>query len=420
LRSFGRTFNFEVTVSLEKFTMVDEFRKSTSMFSPKRFHWLVVILFITGVTSAQEKSVRPGINESFRAPDVSQFQQRFETESREVYKSREEIVAALGLKPGMTVADIGAGTGLFTRLFAEEVGPEGRVIAVDISKNFLEHIERTSREAGIKNIETQLCTDDSTGLVSESIDVAYICDTYHHFEFPVKTMTSIQKALKRDGHLFLIDFQRIPGERSDFVMGHVRAGKDVFVSEVIQAGFRKSRDIENLLKENYFVEFAKSPSPGLNPVEYPLITGYGGIVRVPKAAESLKKGAKVLFDVTADNGPESVNKGMERAARVLNLATASGLNTSDVHITIIVHGAATKTALNDSFYNDRFQANRNPNRDLIGELKKAGVELFVCGQALDYNGFPASRVSEDFLVADSALSVIINRQSEGAAYLPAH
>ena len=135
------------------------------MFSSKEWSWLIVfVLLLASGTSGQEKSVRPGINDSFRSPDVSQFQQRFETESREVYKSRNEIVAATQTKAGMTVADIGAGTGLFTRLFAESVGPEGRVIAVDISKSFLEHVERTSREAGFKNVEAQVCTDDSMGL----------------------------------------------------------------------------------------------------------------------------------------------------------------------------------------------------------------------------------------------------------------
>lgn len=127
---------------------------------------LFVVLLPTSTTTSfgQEKSVRPGINDSFRSPDVSQFQQRFETESREVYKARREIVTAMQIKSGMTVADIGAGTGLFTRLFAESVGPEGRVIAVDISKAFLDHVDRTSREAGFKNVETQVCTDDATGL----------------------------------------------------------------------------------------------------------------------------------------------------------------------------------------------------------------------------------------------------------------
>lgn len=378
----------------------------------------ILLIVITTRSFGQEKSLRPGINDSFRSPDVSQFQQRFETESREVFKNRQEIVAASQIKPGMTVADIGAGTGLFTRLFAEAVGPEGRVVAVDISKAFLEHVERSSRKAGLKNVETQMGTMDSTGLQPETIDVAFICDTYHHFEFPLKTLASVQKALKPGGRLILIDFRRVPGESSDFVMGHVRAGEDVFVSEVIHSGFRKSRVAEGMLKENYFIEFTKSPTPSLNPLEFPLIAGYGGIVRVPNSAETLRKGSKVVFDVTSDANPSAVNKGFERAARLLNLAAAAGLNATDTKITVVLHGDATKSALNDGFYKARFQTEQNPNLALIRELKKAGVEIFVCGQALNYKGFPQSSLAEEISLADAALSIIINRQTDGSAYVP--
>jgi ubiquinone/menaquinone biosynthesis C-methylase UbiE/intracellular sulfur oxidation DsrE/DsrF family protein len=375
-------------------------------------------LSAAAITSAQDKSVKPGVNEPFRSPDVSQFKERFETESREVFARRHEILSACQIKPCQTVADIGAGTGLFTRMFAEAVGIEGRVVAVDISQKFLEHVERTSREAGLKNVETQRCTDDATGLQPESIDVAFICDTYHHFEFPLKTMASIHRALKPDGRVILVDFQRIPGKSTDWVMGHVRAGEDVFVSEVIQAGFRKTRQPEGLLKENYIIEFTKSSSSGLKPLEFPLIASYGGVVRVANAAETLRSGAKVVFDATADSPPTNVNKGLERAARLLNLSAAAGLKASDVKIVIVLHGDATKSALNDDFYKARFQTEQNPNLPLIRELRKAGVQVFVCGQALNYKGFPESVVAEEVSIADAALTVIVNRQMDGHAYVP--
>lgn len=209
---------------------------------------------------SQETSVNPGINDSFRDPDVREFIGRFEVESREVFASRHEIVSACEIKPGETVADIGAGTGLFTHLFSEAVGKDGRVIAVDISKTFLDHIQSTSREAGERNVDTLLATVDSTQLPAESIDVAFICDTYHHFEFPLKTMASIQRALKPGGRVILVDFRRIPGVSTDWVLNHVRAGQEVFESEIIEAGFKKVREELKLLKENYFVVFQKAAS----------------------------------------------------------------------------------------------------------------------------------------------------------------
>lgn len=209
---------------------------------------------------SQEASVNPGINDSFQNPDVAEFVDRFEIESREVYARRQEIVAACQIKPGQTVADVGAGTGLFTRMFSEAVGKDGRVIAVDIAPQFLEHIRATSREADQRNVDVLLATADSTELPAKSIDVAFICDTYHHFEYPQKTMESIQRALRPGGRVVLVDFRRIPGTSTDWVLNHVRAGQDVFESEIVNAGFKKVKEAPDLLEENYFVVFEKAPA----------------------------------------------------------------------------------------------------------------------------------------------------------------
>lgn len=204
---------------------------------------------------AQEKSVRPGINDSFRDPDPKQFVERFEIESREVFSRRDDIVAALKLKPNDVVADVGAGTGLFTRMFAEAVGPNGRVIAVDIAQKFLDHVQVACRERILLNVETLLCKDDSTELPPKSVDLAFVCDTYHHFEFPQKSMTSIRKALKPGGRVVVIDFRRVEGESTEWTMSHVRAGQEVFEAEIVAAGFRKIAEPKELLKENYMLIF---------------------------------------------------------------------------------------------------------------------------------------------------------------------
>lgn len=385
------------------------------------FRTLRVLVFVAlsfSVSFAQDKSVKPGINDSFRDPNLKEFQGKFEIESREVFARRKEIVAACQLKPGLTVADIGAGTGLFTRIFSDAVGKDGRVIAVDISQKFLDHIQTVCREAGQQNVETLLCKPDSTELPAESIDIAFLCDTYHHFEFPLKTMASLHRALKPGGRVVLIDFRRVPGQSTDWVLNHVRAGQDVFESEVVQSGFRKTREPDGVLTENYLVEFTKSTSPGLKPLVFPVIEGFGGVVVIPNAAEKPRPGVKIVFDVTSDAKPSDVNKGLDRAARMLNLYGAAGLKASDIQIVVVLHGEATKSALNDEFYQPRFGVERNPNLPLIRELQKAGVELFVCGQALNYKGFPESAVVKDLPIADAALTVTVNRQQDGYGYLP--
>src|SRR5688500_12336685 len=105
-----------------------------------------------GLALAQEKSVRPGINDPFKNPDVKKFVETFEGESREVFAKRDQIAAAVGLKPGMDVADVGAGTGLFSTIFAPQVGPMGKVYAVDIAQKFLDHVDKLNKKAGVSNV----------------------------------------------------------------------------------------------------------------------------------------------------------------------------------------------------------------------------------------------------------------------------
>src|SRR5215475_3782521 len=109
--------------------------------------------------SEREQSVKPGINAEYKDADVERWKERFETESREIFHERQKIVSAVGLKPGTTIADIGAGTGLFTVLFAREVGASGKVIAVDIVPQFLEHIRSRSKAEGLVNVTTVLCKE---------------------------------------------------------------------------------------------------------------------------------------------------------------------------------------------------------------------------------------------------------------------
>ena len=159
----------------------------------------VVILsasWSTGQTVPPATRTDPKINEPFKKPDVKGFIKKFETEDREVFAERDEIVSSLGLKPGMSVADVGAGTGLFTRLFADKVGKTGRVYAVDIAPRFLAHIAAEAKKRGQSQVVTVQGSQTSTNLPRESVDLVFLCDVYHHLENPEKTLASIRQALK--------------------------------------------------------------------------------------------------------------------------------------------------------------------------------------------------------------------------------
>ena len=209
---------------------------------------------------AAEESVKPGINDSFLADelDVDRFVKRFEGESREVFAHRRDIVAAIAPPAGSDVADIGAGTGPFLAPFSEAVGPTGTVVAVDIAPDFVEHLTRRAADEGLTNVTASLCSEDSVDLPPASLDLAFICDVYHHFEYPRSTMGSLHRALRAGGEVVIVDFERIPGVSRAWTLEHVRAGKDEVIAELDDFGFDlvEELDVEGL-EENWVARFRK-------------------------------------------------------------------------------------------------------------------------------------------------------------------
>lgn len=203
--------------------------------------------------------VPANINERWLTVDGKDAAASLERDGREVYEARDAILAALRLQPGQAVADVGAGSGLFTRLFSDAVGATGTVYAVDIAEKLLAHIAAQARQTGRTNIRTVLGSAQTTGLAAGSVDLVFVSDTYHHFEYPQAMLRSIRAALRPEGQLVVIDFERIEGQTEAWIMKHVRAGREVVIGEIEAAGFRRARTVDlPQLEENYFVVFQKS------------------------------------------------------------------------------------------------------------------------------------------------------------------
>lgn len=219
---------------------------------------LLVSLLASAPALAKEQSAAPGINTPFEKPNFDEWVERFERGGREIFDKRLDIVSAVNLKRGMVVADIGAGTGLFTRLFSPEVGPQGKVIAVDIAGNFIDGILASARKQGLKNIEGIVNSPTDAMLPLAAVDIAFVCDTYHHFEYPQHMLASIHRALKPNGALVIIDYERIPGKSSAWIMEHMRLDKRRTIDEIQRAGFLLVED-RPLLQSNYYLRFVKAP-----------------------------------------------------------------------------------------------------------------------------------------------------------------
>lgn len=200
----------------------------------------------------------PKVNEKFLDPGLNaeEWVKRFEGESREVFAQRAAIVKASGVGPGQVVADVGAGTGLFTFLFADAVGPKGRVYAVDVSPVFVRRLRQQAKTRALRNVVVIQGASRSPELPEGAVDRVFICDTYHHFEHPGEMLAGIARALRPGGEVVVVDFRREPGKSSAWTLEHVRAGEEVVKAEFQAAGFSFERSAD-FLQENYLLVFKK-------------------------------------------------------------------------------------------------------------------------------------------------------------------
>jgi predicted methyltransferase len=127
---------------------------------------------------------------------------------REREESTAQAMTALQVRPGMVVADIGAGSGYYTIRLAKAVGPTGRVFATDIQRGMLDLIEKRMREEHLANVTTVLGTEVDPSLAAQSLDLALMVDVYHELQQPQAFMRRLREALKADGRLALLEFRK--------------------------------------------------------------------------------------------------------------------------------------------------------------------------------------------------------------------
>ena len=130
-----------------------------------------------------------------------------ERETREREERTDLLVTALQLKPGMVVADIGAGTGYLSRRMAPAVMPGGKVLAVDVQPEMVALLQRTVRQSGLTTIQPMLGADDDVRLPASSVDLAIMVDVYHELALPYEVLGSIVRALKPGGQLVFVEYR---------------------------------------------------------------------------------------------------------------------------------------------------------------------------------------------------------------------
>lgn len=187
------------------------------------------------------------------------FVDSMEVGGRELYAAREAVLAAAKIPPGARVADIGAGTGLYSLMFAGAAGPGGTVYAVDIEPRFLKLINQRAADLDHKNVVSVLGRDNDITLPANSVDVAFIADTYHYFTDRAAIMKTVHDALGDKGRLIVLDYNLTAENANDGQHNHVRIGKAGLVNEIESFGFKLVDEpkVEGL-KDFYMVVFEKA------------------------------------------------------------------------------------------------------------------------------------------------------------------
>ncbi len=153
--------------------------------------------------------------------------------------------------------------------------------------------------------------------------------------------------------------------------------------------------------------------------EYPVIKGYGPVHPLPHAAVQPDKSLnyKILFDITqAAKENNKVNPALGHLARLINVYASAGMMPSQMKLVAVIHGPATPIVLDNAEYKAKFGVD-NPNIKLINELRKNGVVLYVCGQALADMSYEHKWVNHDITIALSALTVVPTYQLMGYALM---
>lgn len=190
-----------------------------------------------------------------RPDDIKQYLEHLDSTERDRYQKPSEVIEAFKLKPGMAVADLGSGSGYFTRRFIEAVTETGMVYAVDVEPEMLAYAKESLIHTHIAyTAEFILAQPDSPKLPYESIDLLFVCNTIHHLENRSKYFSDLKSSLKPGARIAILDFY--PDERSGdlgFPKHHLVA-RDAVIHEMAAAGYQLARE-HNFLTKQYFLEF---------------------------------------------------------------------------------------------------------------------------------------------------------------------
>ncbi len=166
----------------------------------------------------------------------------------------DQIIEAIALKPGQSIADIGSGGGYFSLRFAKIAGEEGRVYAVDTKPEFLEYIKNSAKKEGLNNVIPTLVLGDKLDLPEKSLDLVFMRNVAHHIPNRIEYFKNLKRFLKPGGRIVIIEYKK--GKIFTFrgLFGHY-VPKETIIREMEEAGYLLKKEF-NFLPEQHFTIYA--------------------------------------------------------------------------------------------------------------------------------------------------------------------
>jgi len=214
--------------------------------------WLGLVLMTTAVR-AQDPQARTPDEMHHVHRDPKAYIAMLEDPARDAYQKPDEVVKALALKPGTVVADVGSGSGYFSLRLAQAVGDSGRVYAVDVSPDMVLHLTRRVRDAGVRNVQSVLSAPDDPLLPDASVDLFFICDTWHHIDERGPYIDLMKRMLRPGGRVAIVDFHK-----RELPFGPplaMKIAREDLVKEMEAGGLRLAAE-HTFLPYQYFLVFA--------------------------------------------------------------------------------------------------------------------------------------------------------------------
>ena len=181
--------------------------------------------------------------------------------AREERQKPRDIVDAMDLKPGATVADVGTGVGFMLPYLSHAVGDTGKVVAEDIQNDFLDKAKFKAQLSRLSNVQFVLGTDRDPKLPADTLEGVLVLDVYHHFDYPEAMLEHIHDSLLSDGKLVIVEYYKrqgaMPGSDPDQALRHIRLDQDGLIMEVEANGFRLISKRDLTPKSQYIAVFVR-------------------------------------------------------------------------------------------------------------------------------------------------------------------